>query len=761
MAFRFGGFAAVPLAVLPAYHGTAATLKTLFAFPNPTMAPYSPCAGLIKVGAFLYGTSQYGGTAGRGTVFRIDPVHGTTTLVHSFVGVDGANPRSALIEANQKLFGTAARGGAYGQGTVYEIDPSVSKERTIYSFGGPDGANPLGGLLAAGGKLYGTTSGGGANALGTIFQVVLSTGAETTLYSFAGTNSKVKDGAVPMGGLTDGGSGTLYGTTSQGGGAEDGGTIFGFVPATNTETVLYAFAGGNDGGAPQAAMVAGGGTLYGTTAGRPPNGGTVFSFNISLGTETVLHDFPLGGTTDGAQPIGPVALSLGVLYGTTQYGGANGYGTVFQVNAVSQAEVLLASFDGAAQSSPQAGVIVDGGILYGTTAGSLYYESGPNAGQPASLPGSVFSLDPVSGALDALASFAGVSPVYDASSGLTGAAGTLYGTTAAGGPSGDSAVFAVNAVTGAETTLADLKASGLTDAGLAGSPKTLFGTMKTGGGAGFGSVFSVAVKGGALKTVYAFTGGADGASPASALIEVGGTLYGTTQTGGTSFGGTVFSLNPGKKIETTLHAFGFGADGGMPSAGVIETGGVLYGTTRFGGNGAGSGGVVFALQRATGAETVLHAFTGGVAGNADGAYPVSGVILVGGELYGTAPSGGASFPGCGGSGCGVVYSVEPQSGVETVLYAFSGGADGGTPVGGLVAIGSTLYGAASTGGIYGAGTLFSVDRSTGVFTVIYSFMGLDDGALPAASLAGAGGVLYGTTNRGGAGDAGTVFSLTP
>jgi len=165
--------------------------------------------------------------------------------------------------------------------------------------------------------------------------------------------------------------------------------------------------------------------------------------------------------------------------------------------------------------------------------------------------------------------------------------------------------------------------------------------------------------------VYSFKGGSDGAEPQAGLIEVGGALYGTTFLGGTACGyedgcGTVFQITTAG-VEKVLHSFGNGSDGTFPRAPLIDVGGTLYGTTQYGGSTvcgeseANHCGTVFKITVA-GEETVLHSFKGGK----DGATPVAGLIAIGNTLYGTTVSGGTGtddpcihVP----AGCGTLFSI--------------------------------------------------------------------------------------------------------
>jgi len=292
-------------------------------------------------------------------------------------------------------------------------------------------------------------------------------------------------------------------------------------------------------------------------------------------------------------------------------------------------------------------------------------------------------------------------------------------------------------------------------AGLINVGGTLYGT--TFGGTGCGTVFSV-TQAGVEKVLHYFSClGTDGQNPEGGLIDVGGTLYGVTESGGALGAGTVFSITRAG-FEKVLYSFGTsgGYDGGTPSGALINVGGTLYGVATNGG--ANFLGTVFSVTPA-GVENVLYSFTG----KADGAGPVGGLIEVNGTLYGTTENGGGR---CANSGCGTVFSVT-LAGVETVLHAFAG-SDGSIPVGSLVYIGGTFYGTTEAGGMFadcrsGCGTVFSLTPA-GVEKVLHSFGGFPGGRAPYASLLAIADQLYGTAEEGGAQPAaqkmGTVFSIT-
>lgn len=303
---------------------------------------------------------------------------------------------------------------------------------------------------------------------------------------------------------------------------------------------------------------------------------------------------------------------------------------------------------------------------------------------------------------------------------------------------------------------------------------TLYGTTMLGNAYGLcrkkdadcGTVFSITMSG-REKVLHSFGKGTDGSEPQADLIDVKGTLYGTTTNGG-AFGsrdvcgggsncGTVFSVTT-SGTERVLHSFGNGNDGINPLAGLINISGVLYGTTAAGGR--FGGGTVFSVAT-SGKEKVLYSF-----GNDqnDSSAPVAGLIDVNGTLYGTTAGGGAYR--CGQykvDGCGTVFSIT-TSGKEKVLHSFGKGKDGSDPVAGLINVGGMLYGTTASGGEYGGGTVFSVTPH-GTEKVLHSFGNRNDGWGPLAALTDVGVTLYGTTEFGGSCPAssngcGTIFSIT-
>ena len=359
---------------------------------------------------------------------------------------------------------------------------TAAKLTTVYSFGASgDGAGPSA-LIAYNGALYGATTSGGAGGSGTLFKLDPRTGVETPLYGFTGA----ADGAAPYGSLLAYKHvfyGTTYGGGANGSGFGGPGTVFKFDPATGLETVLHSFAG-PDGSHPYSGLVAIGAYLYGTTfSGGAAGNGAIFRISLKTSKLTVLHSF---NQTDGVLPRAAMILNAGILYGTT-VGGGLGNGVVFTYNPATRAFAVLHEFAVAEGSDIQAGLTVYNGALYGAAYG------GGAGGANGS--GDVFKMDLATGAVTVLHSFSGTPPDGGGPiGGVTSRAGLLYGTENTGGTASYGSVYKVNPTTGAESLYYSFAngADGSTPwTTLVLVGKTLYGTTFTGGLNGGGTVFKI------------------------------------------------------------------------------------------------------------------------------------------------------------------------------------------------------------------------------------------------------------------------------
>lgn len=338
-----------------------------------------------------------------------------------------------------------------------------------------NGQVPVGGLVAdAEGNLYGTTVSGGTDDTqgGTVYEIMAGTHSVVTLYSFSSSGPSATNGFSPKGGLVVDANGNLYGTTTQG--HNNVGTIFEISAGNHALTTLYSFSGGADGGFPDAGLVAdANGNLYGTASGFESNIGTVFEFSANTHSLTILHSF---SGPDGSNPESGITFdSSGNLYGTTNYGGANNLGTVYEIAADTHQLTTLATFNGANGSHPELGnlTIDSQGNLYGAT------DRGGANGY-----GTIFEIAAGTHELTTLASFDGINGANPVSSLILDADGNLYGSAVNGGANNHGTIFELLAGTHTLISLVDFNSlNGNAPAGsvIADANGNLYGTTTSGG----------------------------------------------------------------------------------------------------------------------------------------------------------------------------------------------------------------------------------------------------------------------------------------
>jgi uncharacterized repeat protein (TIGR03803 family) len=298
-------------------------------------------------------------------------------------------------------------------------------------------------------------------------------------------------------------------------------------------------------------------------------------------------------------------------------------------------------------------------------------------------------------------------------------------------------------------------------ASLIRSGNMLYGTSAGGGTGANGSIFALSVNGD-FTNLYSFTPtssgtNSGGARPFAPLILYSNILFGTTVSGGNAGKGTIFKISTDGGGFVSMHNFS-GDDGEASMSGLTLASNSIFGTAP--GGGTQGGGVVFKLNLDGSAFSVIYNFPGSIT-NSEGSSPYGSLTLADGVLYGTAGYGGAA-------GNGSVFAMAPDGTGFTNLHNFTPttqtyegtNVDGAHPFGSLVVIGKKLYGTTGFGGLYGHGTVFTVNMDGTGFVNLHSFNN-DDGAQPQAELSVLGGILYGTTSYGGKFLEGTVFSTNP
>ena len=348
--------------------GHAQTVSTIYNFNGTKASGEVPWYVTLVQGTDgnLYGTTYGGGNSHMGTVFSVSTT-GTETLLYSFKGgtSDGANPTGGLtLGTDGNFYGTTQQGGTGAVGVVFQMTPA-GVITILHNFNSAvDGAFPWGPpTLASDGNFYGTTSGGGLKGNGIVYKIT-SSGTFTIVHKF-----NISDGFAPIAPPTQGTDGYLYVPVSEGGSSYCG-TIVKMATGGAVQGI-YSFPCGGGGSFPIGPLVqASDGNFYSTTQDGGTNGeGTIYQLTPTL-TVNILHSF---GTSfgDGTFPAAGLLLATdGNYYGATSDGGTYGDGILFNTT-LSGTYTDLYSFNNSAnltQMSPLAPPVQDSnGLLYGVT----------------------------------------------------------------------------------------------------------------------------------------------------------------------------------------------------------------------------------------------------------------------------------------------------------------------------------------------------------------------------------------------------------
>jgi uncharacterized repeat protein (TIGR03803 family) len=766
---------------------------------NPVYVPISgfelpaeyPEAALVSDGAGnFWGTTQYGGAYNAGTIFKVDGSTGAITTVAQFGGslntsnnLRGGAPVAELVsDGVGYLWGTTLGGGPHAAGTIFKVNISTGVVTTVVDFDGSStltdnerSSDPEAALVSDGlGNLWGTTVGspGLASKYGTVFKVNISTGAITTVVDFDGSTTAGDNtqGGFPHAALVSDGAGNLWGTTAGFSSLPSGvGTVFKINVNTGAITTVAVFDNSNKaadntrGSYPQAAMVSdGAGNLWGTTSGGGKSfNGTVYKVNVDTGAVTTVIDFDdsinANDHARGGKPLAAlVSDGAGNLWGTTAAGGtsASGDGTVYKINASTDAITTVVDFDGSTSGTDNARGGGPAAPLVSDTAGNLWGTTG-GGGEFAG--GTVYKVNTSTGMITTMADIGrNVSGLNPEAAPVSEGAGNLWGTTTGGGANNDGTVYKVNASTGAISTVVNFdRSTDTTDNSRGYFPQAalvsdtagnLWGTTGGGGASNAGTVFKIDPSTDTITTVADFddsndtTDNARGEGPGGALVsDTAGNLWGSTDSGGARDYGTLFKVSTSTGAITTVGDFdgsissADNARGGNPNGGLVSDGtGNFWGTTSAGGS--GFGGTVFKVNMSTGAISTLVDFEGmnSTPNNAAGAAPFAGLVSDGaGNFWGTTAVGGSA-------GYGTVYKISIATAAVTTLVNFDNSTTAtdnsrnGKPTAALVSDGAgNLWGTTTSGQQTGAGTIFKVNIATGAITTLFDFTG-DSGDVPGA-----------------------------
>ncbi len=547
-------------------------------------------------------------------------------------------------QTQTELWGMTEKGGE-GVGTIFKTDGNGNNLQTIYNFPVPTGGKtPKGGQFceADNGKLYGVFE-GGAYDNGVLVELDPATNVLVKKIDF----NKPVNGSSPIG-LVKGDNGKLYGITKNGVDADHDyfGTLFEYTVSTNA-LVTKIFFQLPDFGFPNADMVFANGKIYGTTlGGGAGHCGTIFEYTIA--TNLLEEKFAFTMNLNGCSPTGKIILNNGIIYGTTQFGGAMNDGALYEYHIAKDSIAIKVSFGGTKGTGPNGGLEAgNDGMFYGASSDDATNHTG-----------SIFKYDPVTGIYTNLFQLNATTQGAGIISSLKKVGDVwIYGMCKGGGTTNDGTLFKFNTSTLTFTKLMDFfnvpKGKSPLGSLMQAANGKLYATTSIGGTLDKGTVFQYDITSSTYTKITEFNEGLNGAYPKGTLMKASnGMLYGTTSEGGTNQKGVLFECNPVtgqvvKKVDFD------GTNGANPVFAPVEVNGKLYGTTRAGGT--NSVGVLYEYDLKTNVFTKKTDFAYVI----NGANPAGLMIAANKKIYGVCNTGGKYY-------AGTLFEYEPGA---TVIKA--------------------------------------------------------------------------------------------
>ena len=342
-------------AIIFSFNSGTGVMHTQLSFGDSPFNGSPETSLIMGNNGLLYGVLPNGGSGDEGILFSFDIVSSNYAVLYTFNCATGCNPVGPLLAiGNDQLLGVAIVGGAFEKGSIFSYNITTNTYTDLHDFGDTlDGSNPNGPLLGAtNGMLYGTTQMGGVNNDGTIYSYNNSTGQYTRLSSLADSNGK-----YPWGLLTQINDTMLYGIAAEGG-ALGQGVIYSYSISSGITTGLHSF-DNTQGANPVGSLIkAGNGHLYGLTTSGGANGhGVIYEYRPTSNLFLVDHNFG-SFVNDGNSPgCALIQASNGLLYGTTQTGGTNQFGTIFSFDPATDTELVLHSFNFPFGDDPQGSLL--------------------------------------------------------------------------------------------------------------------------------------------------------------------------------------------------------------------------------------------------------------------------------------------------------------------------------------------------------------------------------------------------------------------
>jgi uncharacterized repeat protein (TIGR03803 family) len=479
----------------------------------------------------------------------------------------GAAPSgSILADDSGDIFAAASTGGTpagaasgTGNGTLVELAKGSTSLNVLATFNGTNGSGPIDSMvLDSSGDIFGVTEAGGANNLGTLFEWQ-TTGTLKDIVSFDGTT-----GDEPQGGLIVDGVGNLYGTTTSGGASNDG-TVYELPRGSTTVDVLASFNGTNGHSSIGRLLLDSTGNLFGTTEqGGTNDVGVIFEVPAGSGTILALHSFNAANTSDGSEPLGGlIADNAGNLYGTTASGGTTtaqgGDGTVFEFTPGSGAFTSLASFNGANGQTPIGSLYMDG-------AGNLFGTANLGGGGD----GDIFAVVKGSGAITEVQSFGGFNGANPGFGLTLDSNGNLDGITSSGGADGGGTIFSIALNPAAATQLEFVQQPSNSQLGVSLLPSLWVAVEDANG--------NIVQSDNSTVTLSMGTEGSIGGT-ATAVVKNGIAVFSGITVSPNTLGPYTIKATDGSLTGATSHAFSLAAQGFVDSANMNEITGWSYDPT--------------------------------------------------------------------------------------------------------------------------------------------------------------------------------------
>ncbi len=674
---------------------------------------------LLTVTARAQGVSKLFGLVGgnpqsnqqsNGFLFSTDSSGQNFQVKYDFpVTTFGANPQNLeMMPYNGKLYGTTSRGGVYDFGTIFEYDPATNTYTKKFDFGpnvSQTGGSPKGSLLLYNNKFYGLGADYGASGAGVIFEWDPATNIYTKKYDLAGAGGSSPQNSLRLF------NNKMYGTTASGG-TSNIGVVFEWDPATNIFTKLVDMNGsgaGTYGWTLYSNVTAYNNKLYCMTQqGGQNNFGTLLMIDplLAYGSNTIILKH-FDNTSGGAANNNEMIVYNNKLYGCLNSGGANGQGTLFELNPAGNVFTKLADFNYTATGGgPQGRLVQNGSKFIG-----LCSSGGING------TGTVYEWDPAN-PTTVVKKYDFLSNNFDNTinpgSTLVLLNSKFYAVSYNGGYVNQGNLFeydyAVNTVTKKKTfnaaengripfgkpVLLDGKLYGICYQG----PQEIFGTP-------YGCLWSFDPSTSVYSRKFLFNypnNAANGRAPVSAPVAYNGKLYGTTNNGGTSDIGVFYEYDPitDTYVKKDIQPIG----GSYPVGEPTVYNNKLYGMTNA--NGIGNGGIIYSYDPATAVLSKLFDVQNGGSIAPNGAF-----TLYNNKLYGTTSGGGANSSGG-------VFVYDPVANTASTLASFSS-AGGVTVSNAPTLYNNKFYMLASGGGANGRGSVLQFDPATNALTSIYSF----------------------------------------